>query len=115
MNIVGGRGPQGYSSTAHALQEHTSGEVIKAFNSTGFNNIKSTTYGSVNLDMFMAGNSIRGKEIVRQLAIEAGFANCYDIGDDSKFEMLEQFANFWINLAISTGMGREIGFKLMKR
>lgn len=52
MNIVGGRGPQGYSSTAHALQEHTSGEVIKAFSSSGFNNIKSTAFGSVNLDMF---------------------------------------------------------------
>jgi hypothetical protein len=29
--------------------------------------------------------------------------------------LMEQFAWFWINLAMFQGQGREIGFKLLKR
>ena len=50
-----------------------------------------------------------------QLAKDAGFAACYDIGGNDKFGLIEQFAFFWINLAMMQGQGREIGFKLLKR
>jgi hypothetical protein len=50
-----------------------------------------------------------------QLAKDAGFADCYNIGGNDKLEMMEQFAWFWINLAMFQGHGREIGFKLLKR
>lgn len=116
MNIVKGRGPQGYSTTAQAILDHTaSREVIKCFNTTGYNNMKDPVYGEHALDLFMAGDSERGKTIARQLALDAGFANCYSIGGNEAFEMMEQFAWFWINLAMFQGQGREIGFKLLKR
>ncbi len=72
-------------------------------------------YQDQNIDMFVAGDSIKAKEATIQLALDAGFAECYDIGGNDKFELMEQFAWFWINLAMVKGHGREIGFKLLKR
>lgn len=116
MNIVGGRGPQGYKTTALAVLDNTqSRDVVKCFNTTGANNMRDPMYGDTALDLFVAGDSVRGKEEARQLAIDAGFASCYDVGGNDRFELMEQFACFWINLAMVQGLGREIGFKLVKR
>lgn len=116
MNIVGGKGPESFPSTALALLAHTqTRDVVKCFNTTGFNNIDNPVYGGQKLDLFMAGDSTAAKEIARTLALDAGFAECYDVGGNDKFQLMEQFAFFWINLAMMRGHGREIGFKLLKR
>ncbi|MBY0425563.1 MAG: NADPH-dependent F420 reductase, partial [Cytophagales bacterium] len=116
MNIIMGRGPQGYTTTALAILDHTqSQDVVKCFNTTGFNNMANPNYGDTALDLFVAGDSEKGKSAAIQLAKDAGFAQCYPIGGNDKFELMEKFAWFWINLAMFQGQGREIGFKLMKR
>jgi len=116
MNIIMGRGPQGYSNTADAILANTHSEdVVKCFNTTGYNNMINPEYQNMAIDLFTCGDSSRGKEIAAQLARDAGFAECYDIGGNDKFELMEQFAWFWINLAMFQGQGREIGFKLFKR
>ncbi|MBL8020722.1 MAG: NAD(P)-binding domain-containing protein [Leptospirales bacterium] len=116
MNVVAGRGPAGFKSTAPAILAHTQArDVVKAFNTTGFNNIKAPNYAGTAIDAFVAGSSARGKEIAKRLALDAGFAACYDVGGDDKFELMEQFAFFWINLAMMQGLGRDIAFKLLKR
>lgn len=116
MNIVRGNGPEGYRNTAEALLDHTAtNEVVKCFNTTGYNNMEDTLYGDHQIDAFTAGDSTKGKEVAAQLAIDAGFGACYDIGGNDKFELMEQFAFFWINLAMIQGHGRDIGFKLLKR
>ena len=116
MNIVMGRGPQGYKNTTDAILDHTqSKDVVKCFNTTGANNMQNALYGNEALDLFVAGDSTIGKEAAIQLAKDAGFASCYPIGGNDKFEIMEQFAWFWINLAMFQGQGREIGFKLLKR
>ena len=116
MNVVMGRGPAGFTNTADAILANTlTRDVVKSFNTTGFNNMLNPNYGNTALDMFMAGDSEKGKRIVHQLALDAGFAECYDIGGNDKFQLMEQFAFFWINLAMMRGQGRDIGFKLLKR
>jgi predicted dinucleotide-binding enzyme len=116
MNIVMGRGPQGYKHTTDAILENTqTKDVVKCFNTTGANNMQDPVYGNSVLDLFVAGDSVKGKEVAIQLAKDAGFAACYDIGGNDKFELMDQFAWFWINLAMFQGQGREIGFKLLKR
>jgi predicted dinucleotide-binding enzyme len=116
MNVVMGRGPQGFSNTADAILVHTeTRDVVKCFNTTGFNNMVNPLYGGMSLDLFTAGDSKKGKTIAIQLAKDAGFADCYDIGGNDKFGLMEQFAFFWINLAMMQGQGRDIGFKLLKR
>ncbi len=116
MNIVMGRGPAGFDNTADAILANTqTKDVVKCFNTTGFNNIQNPVYGDTAIDMFVAGDSESGKAAAIQLAKDAGFAACYDIGGNNKFSLIEQFAWFWINLAMFQGQGREIGFKLMRR
>ncbi|MFD2200952.1 NADPH-dependent F420 reductase [Shivajiella indica] len=116
MNIVMGRGPLGFKTTSEAILAHTqTKDVVKCFNTTGFNNMVNPNYGNMAIDMFVAGDSEKGKDAAIQLAIDAGFGECYPIGGNDKFELMEQFAWFWINLAMFQGQGREIGFKLLKR
>ncbi len=116
MNIVMGKGPAGYNNTADAILDNTATrDVVKCFNTTGFNNMINPDYGGTALDMFVAGSSERGRQAAEQLAHDAGFAACYNVGDNSRFALMEQFAWFWINLAMVQGQGREIGFKLLKR
>ena len=116
MNSVRAK-PEGYNNTFEALIDLTKGaEVVKCFNSTGFENMANPVYpGDVHLDMFMAGDSKEAKETVRRLAKDVGFADCYDFGGNDKVALLEQFALAWINLAMMQGQGRNIAFKLIKR
>jgi len=116
MNIVMGRGPAGFKTTAEAILANTqTRDVVKCFNTTGFNNMQNPVYGGLAIDLFVAGDSEKGKAAAIQLAKDAGFAACYPIGGNDKFELMEQFAWFWINLALFQRHGREIGFKLLKR
>ena len=116
MNIIMGKGPEGYRNTTDAILDHTSTrDVVKCFNTTGFNNMANPVYGTEAIDMFVAGDSVTGKAAATTLAKDAGFAECYDVGGNEQFELMEQFAWFWINLALFKGQGREIGFKLLKR
>lgn len=116
MNIIMGKGPMGYTNTTLAIIENTqTQDVVKCFNTTGFNNMQNPIYNQTAIDLFVAGNSTKGKETAIQLAKDAGFENCYSIGGNDKFDLMEQFAWFWINLAMFQGQGREIGLKLFKR
>lgn len=90
-------------------------DVVKCFNSTGFENMANPKYGDTSIDMFVAGSSIKGKQVAAQLARDLGFADCHDFGGDDKIQLLENFALAWINLAIMQGKGRNIAFKLVRR
>jgi len=116
MNVVGGRGPEEFSNASDAiLANTTSQDLAKCFNTTGFNNMADPQYGDQALDSFVAGDSEKAKQVAMELSADVGFANCYDVGGNDKFELMEQFAWFWINLAMVQGQGREIGFKLLRR
>ena len=105
-----------FGSVADALRAWTkSTDVVKCFNTTGFNVMENPRFGGVAADMFMAGSSARAKEIARQLASDAGFAVCYDLGGDERIPLLESLAAIWIDLAMAQGQGRNIAFKLLKR
>lgn len=115
MNSVSTK-PEGFNSTFEAFRHYLpETEVVKCFNSTGFENMKNPVYDEEAVDMFMAGDTEKGKEIAKQLALDAGFATCWDFGKDDKVRLLEQFALIWINLAIMQGEGRDMAFKVVRR
>jgi 8-hydroxy-5-deazaflavin:NADPH oxidoreductase len=108
--------PAPYNTVYEALREVTNSDLIaKCFNTTGFENMLNPVYSIGGIDMFTAGNNKQAKNIAQQLALDIGFANCYDFGGDDKVALLEQFALSWINLAIMQGHGRDLAFKLVKR
>lgn len=107
--------PEPYPTAFHAFEDLTKAEVVKCFNTTGFENMQNPEYGGIQLDMFIAGDSETAKTVAKQLSNDMGFENCYDFGNSDKVELLEKFALSWINLAIFQGHGRNIGFKILKR
>jgi predicted dinucleotide-binding enzyme len=96
-----GKGPVGFTNTSDAILANIpTNNAVKCFNTTGFNNMGKTSYGYQELDAFVAGDRLKRKEIAKVLAIDAGFAACYDIGGNNMFELMEKFAFLWIYLAI---------------
>ncbi len=107
--------PAPYETGYHAMKALTGADVIKGFNTTGFENMANPVYHGKGIDMFMAAGSLKAKEAVRQLASDAGFEACYDFGGEDKVVLIEQFAMAWINLAILQKEGRDIAFKVLRR
>lgn len=107
--------PDNYPTAYHAFAALTGAEVVKCFNTTGYENMLDPVYGGQRIEVFMAGDSDTAKQTARQLALNAGFGDCLDFGKSDKVLLLEQFALSWINLAIMQGHGRNIAFKLVRR
>ncbi|HNR06004.1 MAG TPA: NAD(P)-binding domain-containing protein [Saprospiraceae bacterium] len=108
--------PGPYPTAFHAIKALApSAEVVKCFNTTGFENLADPVYQGTGIDMFAAGNSLVAKQAASKLARDLGFETCYDFGGDDKVELLEKLALSWINLALMQGLGRNIAFKLVKR
>ncbi len=108
--------PEPYSNTTEALSNLTNcRNIVKCFSTTGAENMADPVYQGRGIDMFYAGDSDRAKKVAEQLAKDLGFENVYNFGGSDKFQLLEQFALSWINLAIMQGYGRSIAFKVLKR
>lgn len=108
--------PEPYANTTEALLKLTnSKDIVKCFNTTGAENLANPVYKGTGIDMFYAGDSDKAKEVAKQLAMDIGFENVYNFGGSDKFNLLEQFALCWINLAMMQGYGRNVAFKVAKR
>lgn len=107
--------PEPYKTVYHCLADKTNAEVVKCFNTTGFENMLNPVYKGEGIDMFMAGDSDKAKAVAKQLALDCGFSTCIDFGKADKVELLEKFALSWINLAIMQGHGRDMAFKVIRR
>jgi predicted dinucleotide-binding enzyme len=108
--------PGNYSNTADAVLANCNcTDVVKCFNTTGFENMADPVYNGTAIDMFVAGSSIKAKQIAIRLAKDIGFAEVYDFGGNDKFDLIEQFALCWVNLAIIQKQGRNLAFKILRR
>jgi 8-hydroxy-5-deazaflavin:NADPH oxidoreductase len=65
--------------------------------------------------MFTAGSSEKGIAVATQLAKDVGFGAVYHFGGNDKFNLIEQMAYCWINLAIVQKQGRNMAFKIVRR
>lgn len=108
--------PEGFQNTADAILANcNTTDVVKCFNTTGFENLLNPAYHGKGIDMFTAGSSENGVRVATQLAKEIGFENVYHFGGNDKFNLIEQMAMCWINLAIIQKEGRGMAFKVLKR
>jgi len=89
-------------------------KVVKAFNTTGAENMADPNYGGEAISMFICGDDAEAKATVAQLAQDLGF-DVVDTGLLLMARYLEPLAMVWINLAMRQGWGRNIAFKLVKR
>ncbi len=89
-------------------------KVVKAFNTTGFENMQNPRYEEGAVTMFYAGDDAKAKTVVRSLAQDLGF-DPVDAGGLAQSHALEILASLWGSLAYGQKMGRGIGFRLMRR
>jgi 8-hydroxy-5-deazaflavin:NADPH oxidoreductase len=108
--------PAGFTNTADAILANcNTTDVVKCFNTTGYENLLNPNYSDVSIDMFTAGSSEKGILIATQLAHDIGFKDVYHFGGNDKFNLIEQMAYCWINLAIIQKQGRNMAFKIIRR
>ena len=88
--------------------------VIKAFNTTGANNLVDPRYGGESTVMIICGDDPEAKSVVMGLGKELGFEMVV-AGGITNARLLEPFAMLWIHLAYKAGLGRNFAFKLVRR
>ena len=89
-------------------------KVVKAFNTTGFENMQNPKYPDGAVTMFFAGDDADAKKTVHTLVKDLGF-DPVDAGGLAQSHALEIIASLWGTLAYGQKMGRGIAFRLMRR
>jgi predicted dinucleotide-binding enzyme len=102
------------SAAEQVAQWAPGARVVKAFNTVGYNIMANPRFGQTGAVMFYCGDDASAKQAVRQLAAELGFEPV-DAGPLTQARLLEPLALLWISLAYQAGLGREIGFQLLRR
>ena len=103
------------TSAAEEIARRVPGaRVVKAFNTTGAENMKNPQFGSLWAAMFICGDDEGAKSVVGGLARDAGF-DVVDAGALSLARLLEPLAMLWIHLAYGQKMGTGFAFALLKR
>lgn len=88
--------------------------VVKAFNTTGSDNMANPQYGNLALTMFICGDDDDSKKLVGSLAEQVGF-EVIDTGPLKTARYLEPVAMLWVHLVYNEGFGPDIAFKLIRR
>lgn len=103
------------TSAAEELARLAKGaRVVKAFNSTGAENMADAAYPGGTPVMPVCGDDAQARQQVMALATLIGF-EAVDMGPLQAARYLEPFAMAWIHLALRQGLGRRFAFGLLRR
>jgi NADPH-dependent F420 reductase len=103
------------SSAAEQVARWADGaRVVKAFNTTGWQNMANPVYGSHGLSMLLCGDEPEAKKVVTGLAEQLGFEPV-DVGPLRSARYLEAVAMLWIDMAVLQGFGTGFGLQVVKR
>lgn len=103
------------TSGAEALAALAHGaRVVKAFNTTGADNMGDSHYPGGRPCMPVCGDDTAARQQVMALAGRIGFEPV-DMGPLAAARYLEPWAMVWIHLAFKQGQGRQFAFSLLRR
>ena len=103
------------SSGAEEISKVANGaRVVKAFNTTGAENMADSHYAGGTIFMPVCGDDAEARARVIALATLIGF-DAVDCGDLKTARYLEPFAMTWIHMAIKLGQGRRFAFARLQR
>ncbi len=113
-NLSGLDHPGGKSGGQQVAEWAKGARVVKVFNTTGYNNMLDPRYSDARVMMLYCGDDGEAKAVARELAEDLGF-DAIDLGPLANAGHSEHFAMTWIWLALKGGLGRDIGFGLLRR
>ncbi|HYM83936.1 MAG TPA: F420-dependent NADP oxidoreductase, partial [Candidatus Dormibacteraeota bacterium] len=97
-------------STTQDLADRLPGaRVVKAFNTTGFENLTTARERRTPVAMFVAADDAEAKRVAMELARQIGFV-AEDAGGLSNARALEEMVKVW--LALAATHGRTVGFAI---
>ena len=103
------------TSGAETIAAHVPGaRVVKAFNTTGAENLAAPVYPEGPIVLPVCGDDPDARAVVAALAEELGFA-VVDAGELAAARYTEPFAMLWISLAVRSGLGRDFAFRIVHR
>lgn len=102
------------SGAEQLAQMATGARVVKAFNTTGAENMADSAYLGGLPFMPVCGDDPQARQRVMALATLIGF-EAADLGGLAAARYLEPFAMTWIHMAIKLGHGRNFAFGLLRR
>ncbi len=102
------------SGAEEIAREARGARVVKAFNTTGAENMADSGYPGGRPFMPVCGDDADARSKVVALATLIGF-DAVDCGDLAAARYLEPFAMTWIHLAIKLGHGRRFAFARLAR
>jgi len=103
------------TSAGEQISKWASGaKVVKAFNTTGSDNMANPIYNNQKITMLICGDDTDAKKIVMALAEEIDFET-QDAGNMLAARFLEPMAMLWIHLGYKVGLGPDFAFKIIKR
>jgi len=88
--------------------------VVKAFNTTGAENMADPDYGITRPLMLLCGDDDAACAAVHGLVEDMGF-QAVRLGGLDQARLLEPLALVWITMAIRLGMGRDFAFGMLTR
>ena len=104
-----------HTSGAEQIAERARGaSVVKAFNTTGAENLADSRYAQGQPMMPVAGDDAAARQQVLALATLIGF-DAVDMGPLAAARYLEPLAMVWIHLAFKQGQGRRFAFARLHR
>jgi predicted dinucleotide-binding enzyme len=112
-NPMGGALP-GTSGAETVAAKAKNAKVVKAFNTTGLENMADPRYGEHRVFMPVASDDAGAREVALKLATDLGF-DAVSVGGLSRARQLEPMAGLWIKLAMQLGHGRGIAFGMLRR
>jgi predicted dinucleotide-binding enzyme len=103
------------TSAAEEVAKYAQGaRVVKAFNTTGAENMADTRYSGGPIFMPVCGDDPEARARIVALAASIGF-DAVDFGELKAARYLEPFAMTWIHMAYKLGLGRNFAFGRMRR
>lgn len=102
------------SGGEHVAAAAKNARVVKAFHSTGFENMAAPVFGSHRAMMPVAGDDASAVGVVASLAADIGFEGL-PLKGLARARELEPLAALWIDLAMRKGQGRNMAFAVSRR
>jgi len=106
-----------YINTVNAIRSITGSQhVAKWFNSAGFDSLTEKGVKKEEaINMFVAGDSKKAKEMAKLLSRDMGFAYCHDFGGSDAVPLLDEMALCWHNLSLRKEKGEKIAIKITRQ
>jgi 8-hydroxy-5-deazaflavin:NADPH oxidoreductase len=88
--------------------------IVKCYNKTGYEDLIDENVESENVEVFMAGDSKKAKELTKLLARDLEMGECYDFGDDSMISTLDEMSICWQTQAVANKENTTITFRQLR-